>query len=459
MNNADNETTAPEPWEKLFELEAGADSAAVADFFNNLCLDDRRRCLARLSNTDQAELIDQFSSLIAADVIENLPETQAANILENLQPEFAADILEELPDHVCADILQEMTPADSEAVLGELDDADEADHLRVLTNYEWDTAGGLMTSDFLTVSIDSTTGDVIRELNDYAESGSDREIQYVYAADQSGKLAGVLRLRDLVVKKSTTSVVEVMMPDPATVCVNDDFERLKNVFEEYNFLAMPVVHENGTLAGVVTRKAVREAVADHQTEDYRRSSGIVGGEELRSMPMFTRSRRRLAWLAPNIVLNLIAASIIAMYQDTLQAVIALAVFLPIISDMSGCSGNQAVAVSIRELTLGVIRPTEFLRIVWKEGFLGIINGAVLGLLLGTIAFMWKGNIYLGLVVGGALLLNTVLSVLLGGMVPLLLKRFKVDPALASGPILTTCTDMCGFFLVLSLASTMLSKLG
>jgi magnesium transporter len=148
-----------------------------------------------------------------------------------------------------------------------------------------------------------------------------------------------------------------------------------------------------------------------------------------------------------------------MYQDTLQAVIALAVFLPIISDMSGCSGNQAVAVSIRELTLGVIRPTEFLRIVWKEGMLGMINGAVLGLLLGTIAFVWKGNLYLGLVVGGALLLNTILSVLLGGMVPLLLKRFKVDPALASGPILTTCTDMCGFFLVLSLASTLLSKLG
>ncbi|MDF1756276.1 MAG: magnesium transporter [Verrucomicrobiales bacterium] len=448
-----------EPWEKLHELEAEGNLEAVSEFVDSLSAEDQRRCLSRLSNVDQADLLSRFSVELAADIMESLPEVQAAGILENLEPEVAADIVEALPDDIGADILQEMSANDSAAVLGELDDADEADHLRELTSYDWDTAGGLMSSEYLTVTTDYTTGNVIRDLNQHAEDDGDREIQYVYAVEPSGKLAGVLRLRDLVVKKATTPVQNVMIPEPAFVNVNDNFESLKNVFEEHAYLAMPVLNDSGSLVGVVTRKAVREATVDHQTEDYLHSSGIVGGEELRSMPMFTRSRRRLAWLAPNIVLNLIAASIIAMYQDTLQAVIALAVFLPIISDMSGCSGNQAVAVSIRELTLGVIRPTEFLRIVWKEGILGIINGAVLGLILGTIAFVWKDNIYLGLVVGGALLLNTILSVLLGGMVPLLLKRFKIDPALAAGPILTTCTDMCGFFLVLSLASTLLSKLG
>jgi magnesium transporter len=188
-----------------------------------------------------------------------------------------------------------------------------------------------------------------------------------------------------------------------------------------------VVDAAGVIAGVVTRQEVREATVDHQTEDYLRSSGILGGEELRSMPMLVRSGRRFAWLGPNIVLNLIAASVNAMYEDTLQAVIALAVFLPIVSDMSGCSGNQAVAVSIQELTLGLIRPTEFIRIVWKEGILGIVNGFVLGCLLGSIAGLWKGNVYLGLVIGGALFLNTILSVLLGGVVPLILKRSKLIP--------------------------------
>jgi magnesium transporter len=153
-----------------------------------------------------------------------------------------------------------------------------------------------------------------------------------------------------------------------------------------------------------------------------------------------------------------AASVIAFYQETLQAAIALAVFLPIISDMSGCSGNQAVAVSIRELSLGLIKPREFARVFLKEFSVGLVNGAVLGLLLGAVAYLWKENYYLSLVVAGALAANTLISVLIGGSVPLLLKRFRVDPALASGPILTTITDMCGFFLVLSFAQTLLQKL-
>jgi magnesium transporter len=158
------------------------------------------------------------------------------------------------------------------------------------------------------------------------------------------------------------------------------------------------------------------------------------------------------------VLNMIAASVIALYQDTLRAAIALAVFLPIISDMSGCSGNQAVAVSIRELSLGLIRPSEFLRVFSKEALLGLFNGLVLGLVLGAVAVLWKGNLQLGLVVGSALALNTLLSVVIGGSMPLLLKKLGADPALASMPLLTTITDMCGFFFVLSFASATLPSL-
>ena len=176
------------------------------------------------------------------------------------------------------------------------------------------------------------------------------------------------------------------------------------------------------------------------------------------MPVRTRSLKRLSWLSINILLNLVAASVIAAHQDTLAAVITLAVFLPMISDMSGASGNQAVAVSIREMTLGLLRPYEYLRVVVKEGAVGILNGLVLGTLLGTLAVLWKGNLYLGLVVGGALALNTMIAVVLGGSIPLALRALKLDPALASGPILTTITDMCGFFMVLTFASLLLARL-
>ena len=187
-------------------------------------------------------------------------------------------------------------------------------------------------------------------------------------------------------------------------------------------------------------------------------SGIVGGEELRSMSLARRASRRLSWLSINIVLNVCAASVIAMFQDTLSAVIALAVFLPIVSDMSGCSGNQAVAVSMRELSLGIVKPYEAARVWLQEVKVGMINGVVLGCLIAIAAYIWKGNPYLGVVVGVALMLNTLVAVSIGGTVPLLLKRMKVDPAVASGPILTTITDMCGFFLVLSVATLFLPKL-
>ncbi len=446
------------PWDEIGEHLEASEFDEAAELLDGLTGEDQRLTMSHLSGRSQASLVGNLEPSIAADLLEKLPDAQAADILEDMSPEAAADIVEELPEDTSADFLREMHSVESEAVLAELDDPDEADQLRELTSYPWDTAGGLMTHSFASFAEESFVGDVLNELSEQAELYADMDVQYVYVTDPAGLLRGVLRLRDLVLTSRTRPVAEIMLKEPVQVGVEDDFETLRKVFSEKNYIGLPVVEESGLLVGAITQQAVREATADHQTEDYLHSAGILGGEELRSMPMLARCGRRLAWLAPNIVLNIVAASVIALYEDTLQAVIALAVFLPIVSDMSGCSGNQAVAVSIRELTLGLIRPTEFLRIVWKEGVLGIINGFALGCILGAIAALWKDNIYLGLVIGGALFLNTVLSVLLGGCVPLLLKRLKVDPALASGPILTTCTDMCGFFLVLNLASAVLSKL-
>jgi magnesium transporter len=209
------------------------------------------------------------------------------------------------------------------------------------------------------------------------------------------------------------------------------------------------------MIGVVTQDDALKIVEQEASEDLLKFSGIVGGEETRDMPFLRRSSRRLAWLSVNILLNLVAASIIWAHEDTIMAVIGIAMFLPIISDMSGCSGNQAIAVSIRELAMDLIAPRDFLRIWWKEASVGLLNGFVLGAQLGGIAYLWKGRLDLALVVGLALWLNTILSLTIGSLVPLLLKKMKKDPALASAPILTTLTDLCGFYLVLTLAAEFL----
>lgn len=452
------------PWERLQTLLDNDDSGSLAVLLESLSGEDERRALSRLSNEDQAKLVGLLSHEAAAELLEILPEEQAADILEDVSSEQAASIIGAMPEDVGADVLQEMEPEDSEAVLSEIVDPAGAERLRTLASYEWDSAGGLMSDAFASFPETSTVAEVLAELNKSAEHYSDMDVQYVYTVAADGRLAGVLKLRDLVLTGPSRQVSSVMIRNPASVSVSEPLESLAKIFDDHSYLGLPVVDAEGKLAGVVSRNAVQEAASDHLAEEFLASRGIVGGEELRSMPLATRCRRRLAWLAPNIALNLFSVTIIGMFESTLATAIVLAKFLPMVSDMSGCSGNQAVAVSIRELTLGLIRPADFWRIVSKEGLLGIINGLVLGTLVGIIASFWgilsggQFNLWLGLVIGSALAVNTLLSVVLGGLIPLLLKKLKADPALASSPILTTCTDMCGFFLVLSLAGTIIDKL-
>jgi magnesium transporter len=265
-------------------------------------------------------------------------------------------------------------------------------------------------------------------------------------------------MHDLLFPSPDTLLTEIMIKNPLFVNDTSSLKELEDFFDDHHLFGVPVVDSQKRLVGVVLPNAIEEEVNKKKTKTFLRLSGIIGGEEFRTMPLFSRSGRRLSWLSLNIVLNILAASVIAIYQDTLSAAITLAVFLPMVSDMSGCSGNQAVAVSMRELSLGLVKPGELFWVLLKEAKIGIINGIVLGVLLGSVAFFWKDNPWLGLVVGGALAANTLVSVTLGGMLPLILKRFKLDPALVSSPLLTTVTDMCGFFFVLSFASAVLPKI-
>jgi len=444
-------------WHELAERIEAGNSESVAACLEALSPADLAHDVSRLSEVQQAALVQLVGPELAAEVIDDLPEAQAADLMGELKAPDAAEIFHELDDDARADLLGEMSPLEVAAILDEMP-AESADVARRLLDFDPECAGGLMTTELVRFRDDQTAEEAITELRRNQELYSDYSVQYAYVVDAQDRLRGVLRLRDLVLSGKGVPLDRLMIADPLSIGVDSGLDELVGFFEQHSFVGVPVVDAESRLVGVLEERVVREATAKRARKTFLKVSGIIGGEELRSMPLGQRSLRRLAFLAPNIVLNIVAASVIAVFQDTLQAVIVLAVFLPIISDMSGCSGNQAVAVSIRELALGLIRPHEVWRIFLKEGALGLINGTMLGLLLGTVAAVWQQNIYLGLVVGGALSLNTMLSVLMGGLVPLVLKRFKVDPALASGPILTTVTDMCGFFLVLSFASAMLDRL-
>lgn len=445
------------PWETLSELIAQEKNVELTSFIETLSPQDTARAISRLTETERLRLLGLLSPGDAADLIEDMPEVQAAEIVEDMPSEQAAAIMEELSSDHLVDVLAEMDSGASDAILMNMhhDDAKEA---RLLLAYNANCAGGLMISEFLAYSSESTITDVLDDLQANSQEYIDYNVQYFYVIDKSKQLVGVLRVHDLLFPARDTKLTEVMIKSPLSVPDTATLRELQDFFEDHHLFGAPVVNKAGKLVGVVLPESIEEAVSKQGTKTFLRLSGIIGGEEFRTMPLFSRSGRRLSWLSMNIVLNIIAASVIALYQDTLEAAITLAVFLPMVSDMSGCSGNQAVAVSMRELSLGLVRPKELLWVLAKEAKVGIINGLVLGLLLGGVAYLWKGNPWLGLVVGGALAVNTLVSVSLGGMLPLILKRFKLDPALVSGPLLTTVTDMCGFFFVLSFASAVLPKL-
>ena len=354
------------------------------------------------------------------------------------------------------DDLSEMDSADTEAILEHLEKEDVRE-IRELISFAPDVAGGLMMTEFAIYPEGMPVRDVVEDLTGHDTDYERLTVHYVYVVGKRNVLRGVIRLRDLVFADHGLPIGDVSKP-AISVRPGASLAELDQFFTDHDIAAVPVVDKKEHLLGIVRRRAVLEALTEKAEADHLKGAGIVGGDELRNMPVLVRSRRRLSWLSVNIGLNIIAASVIAMYEDTLSAVIALAVFLPIVSDMSGCSGNQAVAVSMRELTLGAPGPRDVWRVWNKEILVGLNNGIALGALLGLAAWIWKGNLILGLVVGMALALNTMLAVSIGGTVPLVLKRLGIDPAVASGPLLTTITDMCGFFLVLSLASSVLPKL-
>lgn len=445
------------PWEELLRLSERGDFDALEDYLGQLTSVERSLALSRLDEAGEILVLERMDAVDAADLVSQLPEAEAARMIGLLSAETAAAIVAELQSDEQADVLGDLPQEQAEAILRSLPKS-EADAARELSAYPDNVAGGVMVREMLKFRPQMTVAELISELNENADIYSDFDVRYAYICDADDRLIGVLPMQNLLFVKRSRLLGELMIEDPISVRDTATLDELVDLFESHQFLGVPVVDEDGILKGVIHREAVQYAENRALESDYLKSQGIVGGEELRTMPLWTRSRRRLSWLSVNILLNIGAAAVIAYFQDTLQAVIALAVFLPIISDMSGCSGNQAVAVSMRELSLGLVRPNELLRVWGHEVSVGLINGSILGTLVALLAIAFDGNPYLGLVVGVALAVNTLVAVSIGGTVPLLMKRMNVDPAVASGPLLTTVTDMCGFFLVLGLATAMLHKL-
>lgn len=406
------------------------------------------------------ERADMFRALArsepehAARLLSLIEDPEAATYLQDLAPDEAARIVEHLPSNDRVDILARLDADQAAAVLDTMETSRSAD-LRQQLQYASDTAGGLMVTEYLVYGAEQRVSEVIADLARHGEQYANYEVRHVYSVDSNGRFLGHVPFRRLVMTNHDARLSEVGVRSTNAVPVEARVHDIEDALDAARQATLPVVDARGKLLGVVTRAAVEEARKEEQATMLLKFGGIVGGEELRSMPTLPRAMRRMAFLLPNIALSYVAVSVIAMYEPLIERVTALAMVLPMVANLTGAAGNQAVAVSIRELSLGLVGSQDVLRVWRQELKVGAMFAVAIGAVLSLITWATRGAPMLAATVGLAYVGSCIFAVLLGGSLPLLLSRLGVDPAMLSSPILTTLTDMTAFLLTLSIASALL----
>jgi magnesium transporter len=399
------------------------------------------------------------------DVLRALPNAKAAQVLSDLPKEIRVRLFESIPiTHLC-NIVAEMFSDDAADVLGHIPaaklqeimrglSAPEAKQINDLLQYPEDTAGGIMQTEVIAVSEDLTIAEAIEMLR-REEENLPNGIFYIYVVDAEYRLRGVLRVRDLLFSSPNRKIGDIMVPEVRSVSVHADQEEIARLFRAYGFSAMPVVDDFQRLRGVVTADDVFDIVEEEATEDMQRMVGL-SGEESAETPWRHSVRNRLPWLLFNLGTAFFAGWVVSLFESTIAKYAVLAVFLPIIAGQGGNAGTQTLTIMVRSIALGELLEKHHRAILGKEIVVGLLNGLAIGIVVGAVSWLWKNNVILGVITFAAMVLNMIAAGVAGVVIPLGLKALRIDPALASAIMLTTVTDVVGFFLFLGLAAAVLA---
>lgn len=415
---------------------------------------------------DLAELAEHLDAEERLALIKVLSDEQAAEMLGELEPETAeailkavgvqkaGDIIEAMATDDAADILAELEPAHQGQLLRELPQADASD-VRDLLAYDPETAGGRMTTDYLTVQADDTAGGVIDQLR--RDPPDAESVYYLYVTEADERLVGVLSLRELVVSDPATPVRQIMRPTVKTLPPEASEAEVAQIVAKYDLLAVPVVDAAGRLLGMVTHDDVLDMVEKIRVEEILR---VVGSdaEAFEQKGPAQIAKARIPWLLGTLVIELIAGTVIHRFDGALAQMILLASFMPIISALSGNVGLQSATIVVRGLGTGLYQPKQWLSPLVRELKVDVLMGLVLGIVLALVGSVWSGKIGFGAVVGISLMASMLTAGFMGTVIPLLSKRFGFDPAVTAGPFETAFQDVIGFAVFLGLASALMPLL-
>ena len=418
--------THQDEWEEIAETDPGS----AADILEALDEEGAADLLQDLDADDAADVLDEMRAPAAADVIEEMTTEAAAELIGEMEPDQAVDLLEALEEEELRD--EVIAALDPEIRLA----------INRLIVYPPDSAGGLMTTDYAALPVGITSGEAVealRRLHD--EIGSN--LTYVYVVDVQGKITGVVPFRELVFARPHTGLDEIMLADPVAVTVDTDREIVAELIQRYHLISLPVTDAQEHLVGIVKVDEAMEAAQTEATEDIAQMVG-AGAEETVYTEVSVSVRRRIPWIALNLVIGLLLAELIGVFEGLIEERAVLAAFMPMIALLGGNSGAQSLAVVIRAMAVGSLPPGRAARAIRREAAIGLINGVVIATLSGLLGGVVAGDAGIGFVIGIAVFANLVVAGVVGASIPIILRRLGQDPALASNIFLTTVTDIVGF---------------
>jgi magnesium transporter len=389
-----------------------------------------------------------------ADVLEDADDELQSRVVHQLKYADIIKIFSYMPKDEIADILGDLPIGQRKELLNMMKLSDSRE-LRVLLGYRDDTAGGLMTTEYIAMYQDLTISQALAKIREIAPKTE--IIGTIFVLNRKRQLVGWADLRDILSTDPDQTIEDIMDPHVITVDPLMDQEEVAQVVRKYDLTALPVVNRRHSLLGIITADDIMDVMVDEQTEDILHMGGVSGQEEIGG-PIIVSLKRRLPWLIINLATAFIAASAISMFSSVISQVVALSSIMTIVSGMGGNAGSQTLSVAIRGLTLGEINLKDDWKLVFKEVLLGLLDGAAIGLITGVIVSIRYGNAYLGVVTLLAMIGNLIIAGIAGYLIPLIIDKTGQDPALSSSIFLTTATDTCGFFIFLGLAQLFLPLL-
>lgn len=427
---------------KILNILMSTHPADIADIIRNLPEKEQRYVFSLLDADTASEVIMELDDYSREKLVSELKHERISEIVDEMDSDDATDFVSELSEDVAEKVLASIDKQDSEEV-------------KQLLRHEEDTAGGIMQMEFVAVRENVTVDEAIKEIRKKAEEVE--EVYNVYVVDENDRLVGVLPLKRLILARPNTRVKNIMDEDVISVPTTMDQEEVANIFRRYNLVAVPVVDEEGRLLGRITIDDVVDVMEEEASEDIQKMAGLADEEEIRETSAFKISMVRLPWLLVAFVGELISALVLHHFEASLNQIFMAALFIPLMMAMGGNSGNQAAIIVVRAIALGELTPDDIFKRLRKEFRVSFIIGVTCGALLFVLVTL-LGDMRFGAILAISMLIVILNATLVGASIPLVLKKLGIDPAIATGPFISTSNDIIGLLIYLGLTSVLMQYL-